>query len=451
MSILTWMSYLSPGAVDSSGGAVVDLFVVLDFTQERRQMSFLNQTDPEISNALHLEAKRQKETINLIASENYASKAVLEAQGSFLTSKYAEGYPQRRYYGGCENMDIVENLAIQRAKELFHAEHANVQPHSGAQANMAAYYALLEYGDTVLGMSLPHGGHLTHGDKVSFSGKLYNFIPYGVNKETERIDYQEIESLALKHKPRLIVAGASAYSRIIDFERFRHIADLVGARLMVDMAHIAGMVAVGLHPTPVPYADLVTSTTHKTLRGPRSGFILCRSELASSVDAAVFPRMQGGPLMHVIAAKAVAFYEAMQPGFTEYQQALLDNALVLASELKRLGLRLVSDGTDNHMFLVDLTETKVTGREADETLGRAGIVVNRNSIPFDSRSSLITSGIRLGTPAVTTRGFGSQEMKQIASLIVEAITNIDNQDIQNQVSQDVSQICSRFPVPGIDD
>jgi len=414
-------------------------------------MSFLRQTDPEISRALDLEGKRQKETINLIASENYASRAVLEAQGSFLTNKYAEGYPQHRYYGGCENVDIMEDLAIQRAKELFHAEHANVQPHSGAQANMAAYYTLLNYGDTVMGMSLTHGGHLTHGDKVSFSGKSYNFILYGVNRETERIDYQEVERLALKHKPKLIVAGASAYPRIIDFERFRHIADLVGAGLMVDMAHIAGMVAVGLHPTPVPYAEVVTSTSHKTLRGPRSGFILCQRELASAIDAAVFPEMQGGPLMHAIAAKAVAFREAMQPDFVDYQRATLDNALVLATELQRLGLRLISGGTDNHLILVDLTETGVTGKDAEEALGRTGIVINRNSIPFDPRPPRITSGIRLGTPAVTTRGFGSEEMKLIASLIVKVITNIDNPDIQNQVSQEVSQLCHRFPVPGIDD
>ena len=398
-----------------------------------------------------MEGKRQRETINLIASENYASRAVLEAQGSFLTNKYAEGYPKQRYYGGCENMDIVESLAIQRAKELFHAEHANVQPHSGAQANMAAYYALLNYGDTVMGMILAHGGHLTHGDKVSFSGKSYNFIPYGVNRETERIDYQQVEELALKHKPRLIVAGASSYPRIIDFERFRHIADLVGARLMVDMAHIAGMVAVGLHPTPIPYADVVTSTTHKTLRGPRSGFILCRSELASAIDAAVFPQMQGGPLMHVIAAKAIAFYEAMQPNFVDYQQATLDNALVLATELQQLGLRLISGGTDNHLVLVDLTETGVTGKEAEEALGRTGIVLNRNAIPFDPHPPVVTSGIRLGTPAVTTRGFGKEEMKLIASLIVKVITNIGDLDIQTQVKQKVSQLCQRFPVPGIDD
>jgi len=413
-------------------------------------MSFLSQTDPEISRALHLEGKRQKETINLIPSENYASKAVLEAQGSPLTNKYAEGYPGRRYYGGCENMDTVEDLAIQRAQALFHAEHANVQPHSGAQANMASYYALLEYGDTVMGMSLPHGGHLTHGAKVSFSGKSYNFIPYGVNQETERIDYPEVERLAIEHKPRLIVAGASSYPRVIDFERFRQIADLVGAKLLIDMAHIAGMVAVGLHPTPLPYADVVTSTTHKTLRGPRGGFILCRQELASPIDTAVFPRTQGGPLMHVIAAKAVAFYEAMQPGFVQYQRSILDNALVLASELKRLGLRLVSGGTDNHMVLVDITDTGVTGREAEDALGEAGIVVNRNAIPFDPRPPRVASGIRLGTPAVTSRGFGSYEMKRTAALIVRVISNINDPQARREASDEVSEICSRFPVPGID-
>jgi len=414
-------------------------------------MEHLSQTDPEISRALSLESKRQRETINLIASENYASRAVLEAEGSFLTNKYSEGYPRQRYYGGCENMDILEDLAIQRAKELFHAEHANVQPHSGAQANMASYYALLEYGDTVMGMSLAHGGHLTHGDKVSFSGKSYNFILYGVNRETERIDYPQIEKLAKKHKPKLIVAGASAYPRIIDFERFRHIADLVGARLMVDMAHVAGMVAVGLHPTPIPYAEVVTSTTHKTLRGPRSGFILSRKELAQAIDDAVFPQMQGGPLMHAIAAKAVCFHEAMQPSFTDYQQAVLDNAQVLAAELQKHGLRLVSGGTDNHIVLVDLTKTGVTGKQAEEALGAVGIVVNRNNIPFDRQPPRVTSGIRLGTPAVTTRGFGSEEMKRIASLIVQVITDIDSPDIQKEVRKEVSQICQRFPVPGITD
>jgi glycine hydroxymethyltransferase len=414
-------------------------------------MSILERLDPEISQAIGMEVKRQKETINLIASENYASRAVLEAQGSFLTDKYAEGYPGKRYYGGCENMDVVENLAIARAKELFHAEHANVQPHSGAQANMAAYYVLLNYGDTVMGMGLAHGGHLTHGSRVSFSGKSYHFVPYGVNRETERIDYQELERLAVKHKPKLIVAGASAYARTLDFEHFRHIADLVGARLMVDMAHIAGMVAVGLHPTPVPYADVITSTTHKTLRGPRGGFILCRRELASKIDAAVFPEMQGGPLMHVIAAKAVAFHEALEPGFTDYQRRVLDNALILAGELDRLGLRLVSGGTDNHMVLVDLTETGVTGREAEEALGEAGIVVNRNAIPFDPHSPRITSGIRLGTPAVTSRGFGEAEMKKTAALIVRVVRSISDRDLRLKARREVSEMCQRFPLPGVDD
>ena len=414
-------------------------------------MSILERLDPEISQAIGMEVKRQKETINLIASENYASRAVLEAQGSFLTDKYAEGYPGKRYYGGCENMDVVENLAIARAKELFHAEHANVQPHSGAQANMAAYYVLLNYGDTVMGMGLAHGGHLTHGSRVSFSGKSYHFVPYGVNRETERIDYQELERLAVKHQPKLIVAGASAYARTLDFEHFRHIADLVGARLMVDMAHIAGMVAVGLHPTPVPYADVITSTTHKTLRGPRGGFILCRRELASKIDAAVFPEMQGGPLMHVIAAKAVAFHEALEPGFTDYQRRVLDNALILAGELDRLGLRLVSGGTDNHMVLVDLTETGVTGREAEEALGEAGIVVNRNAIPFDPHSPRITSGIRLGTPAVTSRGFGEAEMKKTAALIVRVVKGISDRDLRLKARREVSEMCQRFPLPGVDD
>jgi glycine hydroxymethyltransferase len=414
------------------------------------QMSFLSQTDPEISRAFDMEKARQQETVNLIASENYPSKAVLEAEGSMLINKYAEGYPKRRYYGGCENADKVEGLAIERAKELFHAEHANVQPHSGAPANMAAYYALLQHGDTVMAMSLAHGGHLTHGDKVSFSGKSYNFIHYGVNRETERLDYQEIERLALEHKPRLIVAGASAYPRIIDFERFRHIADRVGARLMVDMAHPAGMIAAGLHPTPVPYADVVTSTTHKTLRGPRGGFILCRKELASAIDAAVFPQMQGGPFMHIIAAKAVTFHEAMQPEFRGYQRAILDNAFILANELKQLGLHLISGGTDTHLMLVSLTSTGNTGKEIEEALDRAGIVVNRDGIPFDRRSSLMTSGIRLGTPAVTTRGFGKDEMKRIASLIVRVINNLGNQDIENQVRQEVGQLCQRFPIPGLD-
>jgi glycine hydroxymethyltransferase len=414
-------------------------------------MDFLSKVDPEISRVIALEGKRQKETINLIASENYASRAVIQAEGSFLTDKYAEGYPGKRYYGGCENMDILEKLATERARKLFRAEHANVQPHSGSQANMAAYFALLDHGDTVMGMSLAHGGHLTHGDKVSFSGKSYKFVHYGVNRETERMDYKEIEKLAKKHKPRLIVAGASAYPRIIDFELLRNIADMVGAKLMVDMAHIAGLVAVGLHPTPIPYAEVVTSTTHKTMRGPRSGFILCWKDFASAIDDAVFPRMQGGPLMQVIAAKAVCFQEAMQPGFTDYQRAVLDNAKALAAGLQQDGLRLVSGGTDNHLVLVDLTETGVTGKQAEEALGKVSIVVNRNTIPFDPNPPRITGGIRLGTPAVTTRGFGKEEMKKIAAMIIKILTNIDNPKIQREVREEVGQMCARFPVPGIDD
>ncbi len=415
------------------------------------KMSFLNKTDPETDRILNLERKRQKETINLIASENYASRAVLEAQGSFITSKYAEGYPHRRYYGGCENIDLLETLAIERAKELYAVDHANVQPHSGAQANMAVYFALLEQGDTVLAMPLAHGGHLTHGAAVSFSGKLYNFIGYGVERETERIDYKELEKLALEHQPRLIVAGASSYPRVIDFERFRYIADKVGAKLMVDMAHIAGIVAAGLHPSPVPYADVITSTTHKTLRGPRSGFILCRKELAQAIDSAVFPEMQGGPLMHVIAAKAVVFHEAMKKEFVDYQKATLDNARALAGELNRRGWRLVSGGTDNHMVMVDLTDTGVTGKDAQEALEATGIITNRNSIPFDPRPPWASSGIRLGTPAVTTRGFGAEEMKQIAAMIVRVVSNIDNTDVRNEVAAEVIGLTSRFPVPGIDD
>jgi glycine hydroxymethyltransferase len=414
-------------------------------------MDFLSRVDPEISRVIALEGKRQKETINLIASENYASRAIIQAEGSFLTNKYAEGYPGKRYYGGCENMDILETLAIERAKKLFRAEHANVQPHSGSQANMAAYFALLEHGDTVMGMSLAHGGHLTHGDRVSFSGKSYKFIHYGVNRETERMDYPEIEKLARKHKPKLIVAGASAYPRIIDFERLRNIADMVGAKLMVDMAHIAGLVAVGLHPTPIPYAEVVTSTTHKTMRGPRSGFILCQKDFAAAIDDAVFPQMQGGPLMQVIAAKAVCFQEAMQPAFTDYQRAVLENAKALAAGLQQNGLRLVSGGTDNHMVLVDLAQTGVTGRQAEEALGKVGIVVNRNSVPFDPKPPRTTSGMRLGTPAVTTRGFGKEEMKKIAAIIINVISHIDDAGVQKKAAKEVAEMCSRFPVPGIDD
>jgi glycine hydroxymethyltransferase len=414
-------------------------------------LSELSRTDPEIYQAIECDKKRVRDTVNLIASENYTSRAVLEAQGSFLTYKYAEGYPGKRYYGGCENMDTIESLAIKRAQELYHAEHANVQSHSGSQANMSAYFALLEYGDTVMAMDLSQGGHLTHGSPVNFSGRFYKFIPYGVNKETERIDFPEVERLAKEHRPRLIVSGYTAYPRIIDFERFRRIADSVGARLMVDMAHIAGLVAAGLHPTPVPYADVVTSTTQKTLCGPSGGLILCRAELAKTIDAAVFPETQGKPLMHALAAKAVAFHEAMQPDFTAYQKAVLENALTLATELRKLGLRLVSGGTDNHLILVDLTGTGVTGRKAEKALGAAGIVVNRNTIPFDKLSPRVTSGIRLGTPAVTTRDFGKEEMKLIAGLIVKVVNRPDDVKILDAVRAEVVEVCRRFPVPGIDD
>jgi len=411
-------------------------------------MGSLSQVDPEVNRCLQAEINRQWATVNLIASENYTSAAVIEAQGSFLTNKYAEGYPRRRYYGGCENMDTIEDLAIKRACELFKADYANVQPHSGAQANMAAYFVLLEPGDTVLGMSLAHGGHLTHGSPVNFSGRLYNFVPYGVNRETERIDYAELEKLAKEHRPKLIVVGASAYSRIIDFETIRRIADEVGAAVLVDMAHIAGIIAAGLHPTPVPYADVITSTTHKTLRGPRGGFILARGGLGAKLDSAVFPGMQGGPLMHVIAGKAVVFGEAMQPDFADYQRAMLDNATALADGLQELGLRLVAGGTDNHMVLVDLTATGITGREAEEALGAVGIVVNRNAIPFDPRSPRITSGIRLGAPAVSSRGFGTAEMKQVAALIVKVLNNINDSSVQAQVAAEVGELARRFPLPG---
>ncbi|MBM3167496.1 MAG: serine hydroxymethyltransferase [Chloroflexi bacterium] len=404
----------------------------------------------EISRIIEQEAKHQKQTINLIAAENYASKAVLQAQGSVLTNKYAEGYPGRRYYAGCPNIDAVETLAIERAKKLFKAEHANVQPHSGSQANMAVYFALLEPGDKVMGMTLSHGGHLTHGAPANFSGKWYRFVSYGVDRETERLDYDEIEKLARKHKPKMIIAGASAYPRIVDFKRFRQIADASGAMLIADMAHLAGLVATNLHPSPVPHAHFVTSSTHKTLRGPRSGFILCGNELAGQIDAAVFPTMQGGPLMHAIAAKAVAFFEALQPEFAKYQKAVLENASVLADELQKDGLRLVSGGTDNHIVLIDLTPKGITGREAQEALEATGILVNRNAIPFDTRPPQTASGIRLGTPAVTTRGLGKEEIKQVASLIKKVLSHLGDKKVQAEVKKEVATLCTRFPIPGID-
>ena len=413
-------------------------------------MGLLSQYDAEVSCIHENEIKRQRETVNLIASENYASRAILEAQASVFTNKYAEGYSGQRYYAGCGNMDSVETLAIERVKRLFHSEYANVQPHSGAQANMGVYFALLSPGDIVMGMSLAHGGHLTHGAPANFSGKIYNFVPYGINRETERIDFDELERLAIQHRPKMIVAGASAYPRIIDFERFRHIADLVGALLLTDMAHIAGLIAAGLHPSPVPYSDFVSSTTHKTLRGPRGGFILGRQEFASKIDSAVFPRMQGGPLMHIIAAKAVCFNEAAQPEFVKYQQAVLDNAVVLAAELEKAGMRLISGGTDNHMFLADLTGMGVTGLDAQVALEAAGIVTNRNAIPFDTRPPRIASGMRFGTPAVTSRGMGNNEMKLIAGWIIKIISHIGDSNLRDQVREEVQQLCLRFPVPGID-
>lgn len=407
----------------------------------------LRSQDLEITSLIQREEERQRSKLVLIAAENYASQAVLEAQGSLLTNKYAEGYPGHRYYGSCQEIDEVENIAIKRAKQVFNAEHANVQPHSGTQANAAAYLALLDYGDTVIGMNLAHGGHLSHGSAVSFSGKWYRFIHYGVNRETERLDYEEIERLAKKHEPKLVVAGASSYPRIIDFEKLFYIAEQVGAKLMVDMAHIAGLVAAGLHPSPVPWAHVITSSTHKTLRGPRGGFLLSKQEYASQLDAAVFPGMQGGPLMHVIAAKAVAFYEAMQPDFISYQKKVVENAQVLASELQNLGFRLIAGGTDNHLILVDLRGMGITGKLAEEVLDNVGISVNRNSIPFDPNPPRVTSGIRLGTPAVTTRGLGPSEMKQIAILIHKVLANLEDEKMKQQVFQEVQGISSRFPLP----
>lgn len=412
-------------------------------------MSSLNDIDPRVAAAIEQDNQRQRLNINLIAAENYVSRAVLEAQGSLLTNKYAEGYPGNRYYGGCQNVDLVEALAIERAKKLFSADHANVQPHSGAQANMAAYFALLEQGDTVLAMSLAHGGHLSHGSAFNFSGKLYKFVTYGVDRETEIIDYNQLEKITLEHRPKLIVAGASSYPRIIDFARFRQIAAMVDAKLMVDMAHLAGLVAAGVHPSPVPYADIVTSTTHKTLRGPRGGFILCQSQWSSKIDNNVFPGMQGGPLMHIIAAKAVAFLEAMQPEFAPYQGAVLQNAKALASELNNLGLRLVTGGTDTHLVLVDLSNMGITGNAAEKALDAAGITVNKNSIPFDPRPPQIASGIRLGTPAVTARGFGVKEMEQVARLIVRVLSNPGNERVYDEIQHQANEMCRKFPVPGL--
>jgi glycine hydroxymethyltransferase len=406
----------------------------------------LAETDPEIAQAIAHEATRQAEGLELIASENFVSHAILEAAGSLLTNKYAEGYPGKRYYGGCEFVDVAESLAIDRAKALFGAEHANVQPHSGAQANMSVYFATVNPGDTVLGMNLAHGGHLTHGHPLNFSGKLYNIVPYGVRKDDERIDYEEMERLALEHKPKLIFVGASAYPRVIDFPRMAAVATAVGARMVVDMAHIAGLVAGGIHPSPVPHADFVTSTTHKTLRGPRSGLILCREKYAKDIDRAVFPGIQGGPLMHIIAAKAVCFKEAMEPAFAEYQRQIVANALRLAAALSSHGFRLVSGGTDNHLMLVDVFSRGVTGKAAEAALGHAGITVNKNAIPFDRNPPMVASGVRIGTPAVTTRGMREAEMDTIAGLIARVLASPDDGRVAGMVKDEVERLCRKFPL-----
>ncbi len=404
--------------------------------------------DDELWAAIQNEEKRQEEHIELIASENYASPRVLQAQGTVLTNKYAEGYPAKRYYGGCENVDVVEDLAIQRAKELFGADYANVQPHSGSQANAAVYMALLNPGDTVLGMSLAHGGHLTHGAKVNFSGKIYNAVQYGLNTATGEIDYEQVESLAREHKPKMIVAGFSAYSRVVDWARFRRIADEVGAYLMVDMAHVAGLVAAGVYPNPVQIADVTTTTTHKTLRGPRGGLILAKAnpELEKKFNSLVFPGIQGGPLMHVIAAKAVALKEALQPEFKAYQQAVVENAQAMAEAFVTRGYKIVSGGTDNHLFLVDLIEKGITGKLADEKLGLAYITVNKNAVPNDPQSPFVTSGIRIGTPAVTTRGFGKAECVSLAGWICDVLDDPENEAVIERVRNEVMAICRKFPV-----
>ena len=407
----------------------------------------LKTVDPEIQKAIDQELSRQREKLEMIASENIVSTAVMQAQGSILTNKYAEGYPGKRYYGGCEYVDIVEQLAIDRAKKLFGAEYANVQPHSGAQANTAVYFALLQPGDTILGMNLTDGGHLTHGSPVNISGKYFKIIPYGVDKETERIDYDELERLAKEHQPKLIVGGASAYSRVIDFERMAQIAKSVGAYFMVDMAHIAGLVAAGLHPSPVPYADVVTTTTHKTLRGPRGGLILCRdAEFGKQFNKAIFPGIQGGPLMHVVAAKAVAFKEALSDEFKVYQQQVLDNAKALADELVKKGFRIVSGGTDNNLMLVDLRSKNITGKEAQFLLDEIGITANRNTIPFEPLSPFVTSGIRLGTPALTTRGLKEEDIREVADIIADVIENREDSAVIETTKAKVQAICKKFPL-----
>ena len=417
-------------------------------TEQERMSRPLSQADPDIYDAIQHELERQHGRLELIASENFTSEAVLEATGSVFTNKYAEGYPGKRYYGGCEFTDIVENLARDRAKKLFGAEHANVQPHSGSQANQAAYSAVLQPGDTILGMNLAHGGHLTHGHPLNFSGKTYHVIPYGVRKEDERIDYDELAKLALEHKPKMVIAGGSAYPRIIDFARFRQVAASVGAILLVDMAHFSGLVAAGLYPNPCEYADIVTSTTHKTLRGPRSGMILSRSQYAAAIDKVVFPGVQGGPLVHVMAAKAVCFLEAMAPEFTTYQRQVIKNAQALGEALASKGFRIVSGGTDSHLILVDVFAKGIRGKEAEKALDEAYITVNKNAIPFDVNPPLNPSGVRLGSPAVTTRGFRETEMREVASLIADVLDNISSQDMFASVRRRVTTLAERFPLYG---
>ncbi len=408
--------------------------------------SYLKRFDPDLVSALEGEWNRQKYKLELIASENIASPWVRQVMASVMTHKYAEGYPGRRYYGGCDYVDIAEDLAIQRVKQIFGAEYANVQPHSGTQANMAVYFSILKPGDTILSMSLPHGGHLSHGSPVNFSGQIYNIVSYGVSKETETIDYDEVRRLALEHRPKLILAGASAYPRVIDFKKFREIADEVDAYFMVDMAHIAGLIAAGVHPSPVPYAHFVTSTTHKTMRGPRGGFVLAKEEFAKTLNKSTFPGIQGGPMMHIIAAKALAFKEALTDSFKEYQKQVVRNAQTLAQKLKSAGYRLVSGGTDNHLFLVDLTDKGITGKEAERALDAAGITVNKNAIPFDKQSPFITSGIRIGTPAVTTRGMKEKEMEIIADFILRVLSDVNNQDQISKVKKEVIEFCAEFPL-----
>jgi len=410
-------------------------------------MSYLEKTDPDVYNYIRKEVKRQQTGLELIASENFTSPSVMEAQGSVLTNKYAEGYPGKRWYNGCEYYDALEQMAIDRAKQVFKAEHVNVQSHSGTQANMSVCMAVLKPGDTILSMDLAHGGHLSHGHKLNFSGRFYKIVPYGVNKDTETIDYNRMQELADEYKPKLIISGASAYPRIIDFQRIQKIAKSVGAVQLADIAHIAGLVAAGLHPSPVPIAEFVTTTTHKTLRGPRGGMIMCKAQFAKSVDTAVFPGAQGGPLMHIISAKAVALGEALRPEFKEYQAQIIKNAKYLAEELGRAGLRIVSGGTDNHLMLVDLRNKDVTGRDAANTLHKAGITVNKNLIPFDPKSAFVASGIRIGTPAVTTRGMKEPEMAKIAEFIVDVISNIQDEKMIKNVRKEVSALCAKFPLP----